>query len=140
MAANYTFLTEDDFDVQVQEEILGLLGEGITIERAERMAIDQIKAHISGRYDTDFIFGTTRELRDHYVIMIVIDILLFHLWSKKAPRMVPEYRNQRYSDVLDWLKDVGTGKTPTSLPPRKVDDFQNELKIFSRYAPNDNKY
>ena len=137
---NLIFLTEDDFDVQVKDEILGLLGNNGTIERAERMALDQVKAHISGRYDVATIFGQTGDNRDHYIIMIVIDMLLYHLWAKKAPRQIPEYRDKRYTDALSWLTDIGTGKTPTALPQLASETYTNEIRISSTHAVNDHKY
>lgn len=140
MAMNLQYLTEADFEVQVKEEILGLLGSEGTIERAERMAIDQVKAHLSGRYDTTAIFNATSNGRDFYIVMIVIDIALYHLWAKKAPRQIPEYRDKRYTDALAWLTDVGTGKTPTALPQLANDDYSNEIRITSARALNDHKF
>lgn len=137
---NLTFLTEDDFEVQVKEEILNLLGANSTIEKAERMAIDQVKAHISGRYDVATIFAKEDEERDHYLVMIIIDMMLYHLWAKKAPRSIPEYRDKRYTDALSWLTDIGTGKMPTALPQLAVAEYSNEIRIYSIHAPSDNKY
>jgi len=134
------FITEDDFGIQVKDEILNLLGESGTIEKAERMAIDQVKAHISGRYDVEIIFAKTGTQRDHYIVMLIIDIILYHLWAKKAPRQIPQYRETRYKDALDWLTDVGNGSTPTALPQLSVDDFSNEVRIYSTHSANDHKF
>ena len=72
--------------------------------------------------------------------MITIDIALYHLWSKRAPRKIPEYRAQRYQDALDWLKAVGEGTMTTDLPQLQGDDFFGSFKISSKYQPNDNKF
>lgn len=137
------FINESDYDVQVRQEILSLLdtSEGnANLGTAERMAIDQIKQHIGGRYDCDTIFSATGENRDMFIVMITIDIALYHLWSKRAPRKIPELRAQRYQDALDWLKGVGDGTLKSDLPQLDGDSFKSEVSIVSRYPQNFNKY
>ena len=134
------FITDLDFDVQVKEEIKSLLGDGGTYDRAERMAIDQVKNRIGGRYDAATIFAATGDLRDHYLVMIVIDMMMYHLWSKKAPRMIPEYRSTRYADALEWLADIGNGKTPSALPQLPSADYSNEIRISSVQKLNNHKF
>ena len=137
------FLTENDFDVQVRQEILSLLDgsdEQSAIALAERMATDQITQYIGGKYDCATIFAATDDQRDHFIVMITIDILLYHLWAKRAPRKIPEYRATRYQDALDWLKDVGSGKMQSALPQLPPDEYQGRIVIKSKYAPNNYKY
>ena len=137
------FINESDYDVQVRQEILSLLdtSEGnANLGIAERMAIDQIKQYIGGRYDCDTIFSATGENRDMFIVMITIDIALYHLWSKRAPRKIPELRAQRYQDALDWLKGVGDGTLKSDLPQLDGDSFKSEVSIVSRYPQNFNKY
>ena len=137
------FINESDYDVQVRQEILSLLdtSEGnANLGTAERMAIDQIKQYIGGRYDCDTIFSATGENRDMFIVMITIDIALYHLWSKRAPRKIPELRAQRYQDALDWLKGVGDGTLKSDLPQLDDDSFKSEVSIVSRYPQNFNKY
>lgn len=137
------FINESDYDVQVRQEILSLLdtSEGnANLGTAERMAIDQIKQYIGGRYDCDTMFSATGENRDMFIVMITIDIALYHLWSKRAPRKIPELRAQRYQDALDWLKGVGDGTLKSDLPQLDGDSFKSEVSIVSRYPQNFNKY
>lgn len=137
------FITDEDYEVQVRNEILKLLDgtpENFSVRQAERMAIDQIKNFLSGRYDVATIFDATGDARDQYLVMITIDIALYHLWSKRAPRMIPEYRKTRYDDALAWLTDVGQGDITTGLPAIATDTYQGEIRISSRYAQSDYKY
>ena len=97
--------------------------------KAERFAVSQIRKYIGGRYDCDTIFAATGDLRDDYIIMITIDIALYHLWSKKAPKQVPEHRKERYA-----------GEMPTDLPQLPTDSYRGDLRIYSLHKPNDNKY
>ena len=137
------FIEESDYEVQVRQEIMSILDPSAAnsaIEMAERMAIDQIKSYLSGRYDVEAIFSATGEERNHLLLMIAIDIALYHLWSKRAPRKIPELRAQRYQDAIDWLKAVGEGTMTTDLPQLQGDDFFGSFKISSKYQPNDNKF
>lgn len=137
------FITENDFEVQVRQEILSLLDgsdEKTAVALATRMATDQIRQYIGGRYDCDTIFADEGENRDHFIVMITIDILLYHLWAKRAPRKIPEYRATRYQDALDWLKAVGSGEMDSALPQLPPDEYSGNVWIKSKYKPNDNKF
>ena len=136
------FLVKEDFDVQVREEILSILQHesDTALDTAERMALDQITQYIGSRYDTDTVFSQTEDLRDHFIIMITIDLLLYHLWSKKAPRRLPEFRSQRYQDALDWLIKVGTGKLSAQLPQLASQADNSAGYIGSLHQPNWNKF
>lgn len=137
------FIQESDYEVQVRQEIMSILDtstEKSALEMAERMAIDQIKSYLSGRYDMEAIFSKEGEERNHFLLMIAIDIALYHLWSKRAPRKIPEMRSQRYQDALDWLKTVGEGTLSTDLPQLQGDDFFGNCLIRSKYKPNVNKF
>lgn len=137
------FIQESDYEVQARGELLRLLDgtdERAAILQAERFAISQIRKHLGGRYDCNTLFSATDEDRDDYIIMITIDLTLYHLWSKKSPKTTPEHRKIRYDDALAWLTSAGSGETPTDLPQLPTDEYQGDVRIFSRYKPNDNKY
>lgn len=137
------FIEESDYEVQVRQEMMSILDPSTqksAIEMAEYMAIDQIKSYLSGRYDVETIFSKQGEHRNHFLLMIAIDITLYHLWSKRAPRKIPELRSERYQDALNWLKSVGEGTMTTDLPQLHGDDFFGNCVITSKYKPNDNKY
>ncbi len=137
------FITDNDYEVQVRQEIVQLLdgsNDHSAVRLAERMAIDQIKSYLSGRYDTQTIFACEGDERDLFLVMIAIDIALYHLWSKRAPRKIPEFRAQRYQDALDWLKAVGEGTLQTDLPQLPTDEYTGDVLITSNYKPNQNKY
>lgn len=137
------FIQETDYEVQARQEILRLLDDTdqrTAILKAERFATSQIRKYIGGRYDCDTIFSATGDDRDDYILMITIDITLYHLWAKKAPKSVPEHRKERYSDALDWLTNVGSGEMPTDLPQLPADSYKGDLRVYSLYKPNNNKY
>jgi phage gp36-like protein len=136
------FIQEQDYEVQAREEMMRLISGGneAAILKAERFAISQIRKYIGGRYDCDRIFSRTGDERDDYIIMITIDIAIYHLWSKKAPKNTPEHRKIRYDDALAWLTSVGSGETPTDLPQLQTENYKGEIRIYSLHKPNNNKY
>lgn len=137
------FITDSDYSVQARSEIIKMLDgteDNASFRIAEKMSIDQLKKSLSGRYNLTTIFEKEGDERDMFIVMIIIDMSLYHMWSKKAPRMIPDYRKERYQDAIDWIKSVGEGKTPTDLPRIADDDYTGEIRIKSIYTKNDNKF
>jgi phage gp36-like protein len=139
------FITDDDYGVEIRQEILNLLDpstERTYLAIAQKMAIDQVKQYISGRYNTEAIFSAEANNRNMFLVMLVIDLTLYHLWSKKAPRKMPEIRSQRYQDAIDWLKGVASGTIEPELPaaPEPDQDYETGIRIESVHKPNNNKY
>jgi phage gp36-like protein len=144
----YLFLQDTDFDTLIRSEIKNLLDSSTTnykLETAERIAIDQIKNHIAGRYDCNAIFTpvttvdeVTTDSRDRWIITITIDIALYHLYAQSNKKDIPEHRGDRYQDAIDWLKSAGKGTIKTNLP--MLEDDQGDIRIFSRYTPDNHRY
>ncbi|GAB6121645.1 phage protein Gp36 family protein [Dysgonomonas termitidis] len=137
------FITDEDYDVQAQADVLKLLDgsdDKHRLRQAEKYAIGEINKRLAGRYDMASVFNKTDDDRDAYIVMITIDIAIYHLYAQKSPRQIPEYRQIRYDNALEWLRDVGNGTNPTDLPPVPDEDYRGPFKIWSLYKPNDNKY
>ncbi len=120
------FLQETDYAMQIKQEIIRLITAptdwyiSAKLVRAEQTAIAQIRNRIGKRYNCDIIFmGIASEqpdTRDQWIVTITIDIVLYHLYSQTGMKDIPEHRQQRYQDAIDWLKDVGNGTTTADLP------------------------
>lgn len=137
------FITDDDYDVQTQADVLKLLDNSSNkhrLRQAEKYAIGEINKRLAGRYNMQQVFNQTGDDRDWYMVMITIDIAIYHLYSQKAPRQIPEYRQIRYDTAIEWLRDVGNGSNPTDLPPITEENYRGEVRIQSLYAPNNHKY
>ena len=139
------FLTDADYDVLIRTEIRGILLENYSETKllsAEQMAISQIKNYLAGRYDVGLIFTATEDIRNHFVVMIVIDCALYHLYSSLAPNKIPEHRSQRYADALEWLKLMAEGKSTADLPILTDEDgeVKTDVRISSRYKPQSHKW
>jgi phage gp36-like protein len=143
------FLTDTDYNVQLRNEIKQIIDsttESTKLRAAEKMAIAQMKNYLGGRYNLAAIFidapgAGEDDTRDAFVVMIAIDLTLYHLWSKEGGNNIPETRSLRYNDALDWLKAVQKGEA-TDLPLIE-DDEGNEVvdfKIWSKHEPESNRY
>lgn len=79
--------------------------------------------------------------RDPFLVMIAVDITIYHLYAKIPNRKTPEDVNVRYGDALDWLKEVSTGKVIPNYPlladdeanPSNVVKFGSQTKLNHRY-------
>ena len=142
------FLKESDYDVQVRSEISKIIDSTehkTKLLQAENMAIAQVRNHLSGRYNCDSIFisapSTGVDNRNQYIVMLVIDMALYHLWSKEAANNIPKHRELRYNDALDWLKAIQNGKNADL--PELMDEDGNEvadIRIWSKNTPEENRY
>jgi phage gp36-like protein len=143
------FLKESDYNVQLRTEIGRIIdptAERVKILGAEKMAIAQIRNHLAGRYDVAKIFIDAPEdgaidLRDQYIVMIAIDMALYHLWSKEGSNNIPKNRELRYNDALKWLQDVQGGKA-ADLPPITDEGgtVSGDVRIYSQRTQGDNQY
>jgi len=142
------FLTDADYDVQVRSEIAKLLDattQKSKLVKAEAMAIAQVRNHLSGRYDCNKIFAPITEgeedTRDQYIVMLVVDLALYHLWSKEGGNNIPKTRELRYTDALEWLKAVQKGEA-ADLPALTNDsgDAVSDVRIWSLRTQGNNQF
>lgn len=141
------FLKDEDYGLVAREEVLDLLdgSEELTdLKKAEITAVSQIKKRLAKRKDVATIFtewdGTGTDTRDPYIVMLVMDIALYHLWTGKAPGQIPTTRKERYQDAVDWLKDEGAGLNDSGdLPDINNGDYLGDVRISSR-APENHKW
>jgi phage gp36-like protein len=129
------FILESDYSMQIKEEIIKLITSPTAwylspkLMRAEQTAIAQIRNYIAKRYDCDVIFTPVDlqeqnavDTRDQFIVTMTIDIVLYHLYSQTGLRDIPQHRQQRYQDTLDWLKEVGGGNLIADLPQQISED------------------
>lgn len=124
------FIKETDYGMLIKREIQSILVNGYDdpkLMQAERAAIDQMTNFLCGRYKIDMIFNS--ENRDEFIVMTLIDLALYHLYSSKSANEIPEHRSQRYEDAISWLKGVSKGHISANLP--KIDNNKCDIRINS---------
>ena len=130
------FLTLADFNDAIQAKILESItgGDNSLLDSAELKAIAQMTTALAMRYDVPNIFNKTGAARNSEVVMRLIDLVLYHLHSRINPGQVPELRQNRYDDCIDWMKLVASGKMEPDLPkPTGANEgTKNDVQFGSR--------
>jgi hypothetical protein len=112
------FLTDDDFvQYQVREAILQVLTiSGSTLDGAELAAIEQMSGYLRARFDVAATFSAAGTARNPLIIMYLIDLIIYHLHSNTATRVMPKAREDRFNAAITWLTGVNGGSLIPNLP------------------------
>lgn len=79
------------------------------------------------------------DLRRPELVMMAVDMTIYHLFAKIASRQTPQDVSERYGDALSWLKDVSRGKLAPEYPeigtsaPSNVMRWGSQTKLNQRY-------
>ena len=86
------------------------------VDQAELEAIEEISGYLRPKYDVEAVFGARGTERNARVVMVAVDVALYHMVASQPQRMGYEIRETRYQRSVDWLKDVAAGKVVPDLP------------------------
>ena len=102
------FVQLSDYDASIHREILDALtrADGNVVEICEDRAIAEMRCYLSRRYDCDRIFSATGGDRLQLVLMMVIDIAVYHIFSIHNPQKLSQLRKDRYERAVEWMKAV----------------------------------
>lgn len=123
------FITPQDYDASIHREILDALtrNDESIVEICEDRAISEMRGYLSVRYDADAIFSATGKDRNQLVLMMTIDIAVYHLYSIHNPQKMSQIRKDRYERAVEWLKQVAAFKiTIDGVPLLPKDDRKQE--------------
>ncbi len=70
----------------------------------------------AGTLPTNAVYWALGDNRDPQLVTAVVDIALYHLHSRIAPRNVPDLRAKRCDDARKWLNACATGALTPALP------------------------
>lgn len=75
------FIELTDYDASIHREILDALTreDNAVVEICEDRAIEEMRCYLSKRYDCDRIFTETGDRRSQLVLMMAIDIAVYHI-------------------------------------------------------------
>ncbi|MCH3995023.1 MAG: DUF1320 domain-containing protein [Prevotella sp.] len=102
------FIDLKDYDASIHRDILdALVREDETlVEICEDRAIAEMRCYLSKRYDCDIIFSATGENRNQLVLMMLLDIAIYHIFSIHNPMKLSQLRKDRYDRAVEWMKAV----------------------------------
>ncbi len=105
------FITKGDYSASIHAEILDSVtrSDDAIIEVCEDRAIAEMKGYLSGKYDADAAFAATGKERHELLLMMAIDIAVYHIFCIHNPRNMSKIREERYKRAVEWLKGVQRG-------------------------------
>lgn len=88
------FINPEDYDASIHREILGSLtrDDESIVEICEDRAIAEMRGYLSARYDVDAIFSAEGDARNQLVLMMAIDIAVYHIFSIHNPQKMSQIR------------------------------------------------
>lgn len=106
-----SFITIDDYDASIHAEILDALlrSDLALIEICEDRAVAEMRSYMRTRYDTDAIFSAEGADRHPLVLMMALDIAIYHAFCIHNPQKISAIRLKRYERAVEWLKGVQSG-------------------------------
>ena len=102
------FVDIQDYDASVHREILDALvrDDETLVEICEDRAIAEMRGYLSKRYDCNAIFSASGEERNQLILMMVIDIAVYHIFCIHNPQKLSQVRKDRYERAVEWMKAV----------------------------------
>ncbi|HMO63312.1 MAG TPA: DUF1320 family protein [Ferruginibacter sp.] len=113
------FITKDDFPPNVHTDILDALTRGnddVITDNAAR-SIDEVKAYLNGRYDTNAIFSADGDNRNKYILRITTTIALYYIYLIHNPRKLHQAMVDEFERAIETLEKIQKGViNPEGLP------------------------
>lgn len=119
------FININDYDASIHREILdSLVREDISIiDICEDRAIAEMRSYLAKRYDCDTIFSQAGDNRHPLVLMMALDIAIYHIFSIHNPVKLSQLRKDRYERATEWLKAVAKGDISIEGAPLAPSDI-----------------
>lgn len=134
------FLTIPDYkyqlDEQAQEE---LFYDPQSRIKAEAAAIEEMASYLRGRFDTVALFALRGNARNQLIVMYLVDMSIYHLFTQLEMAELPKHRKDRYQAAVAWLVDVADGKSNPVLPEYAEPEDESGIK-FGSEPKNSNFY
>lgn len=126
------FITPEDYDASIHQEILDAVirSDRQIVEICEDRAIAQMRGYLAARYDCDRIFSAEGGERNQLVLMMALDIAIYHIFSIHNPRNMSQIRVDRYERAVEWLKGVRSGDISVDGLPEVEEETKNAASQF----------
>jgi phage gp36-like protein len=119
--------TQDEAPVEVDPEAPPVAS---IREVAERNALDEVASYLRGRFDMVAAYALAGQARSQQLVMICVDVAIWHMCPRVAFRNVSEVREKRYLAAIKWLTMAQTGKSNPDLPLYAVDALAPQKHTF----------
>lgn len=137
------FINLEDYDASIHKEILDALvrRDKAVIEICEDRAIAEMRGYLAVRYDCEKIFSASGKGRNDLVLMMALDITIYHIFSMHNPQSMSQIRVDRYNRAMKWLEGVRSGDIVVDgLPglPQQVKHTTSPYQIRSNKKRKNN--
>ena len=118
------FIQTHDYNATIHREILDTITreDCEVVEICEDRAIAEMRSYLQSRYDCDAIFSARDADRNSLILMMAIDITVYHIFSIHNPQKMSQLRVDRYNRAVEWLKAVAAGKISIADAPLLPED------------------
>ena len=127
------FVILSDYDASVHRDILdALVRDDLSlVEICEDRAIAEARCYLSRRYDCDAIFTAQGAERHQLILMMVIDIAVYHIFCIHNPQKLSPVRKARYERAVEWLKAVAREEISLADAPLLPPEERTSGTMFS---------
>jgi phage gp36-like protein len=105
-------------------------------EEAEQAAMTEVASYLRGRFDMEAAYAAEGAARNRQLVMMVVDVAIWHLCPRVAFANVSEVREVRYKAALAWLKMAERGQSNPDLPRYAADPEKPQGRRLFRYGSN----
>lgn len=122
------FINLEDYDASIHREILDAItrNDEAVIEICENRAIKDMRGYLSTRYDVDALFSAEGSARNELVLMMAIDITVYHLFCIHNPKNLSQIRKDRYERAVEWLKQVAAFEITVDGAPKLSEELEKQ--------------
>lgn len=126
------FIDLKDYDASIHKEILDALtrDDDTVIEICEDRAVAEMRCYLSKRYDCDKIFSAIGDKRNQLILMMAIDIAVYHIFCIHNPRNLSQVRKDRYERAVEWMKAVADEDISIEGAPLLPEEVRAEKSNF----------
>lgn len=126
------FIELSDYDATIFRDILDTLvrEDETLVEICEDRAIEEMRCYLSRRYDCNAIFNASGNARNQLILMMAIDIAVYHIFCIHNPQKLSDVRRERYERAVEWLKAVADEKISVSGAPLLPEEQRNANAAF----------
>lgn len=118
------FILPEDYDASIHAEILDRItrNDSAVVRICESRAIAEMRGYLGGRYDCDAIFSAREGDRLPLVVMMAVDITVYHLFCLHNPKAMSDIRRERYERAVQWMEEVAAQRISIDGAPRLPDE------------------
>ena len=114
------FIIPEDYDASIHQEILDALirSDRQIVEICEDRAIAEMRGYLAARYDCDRVFSAVGAERNQLVLMMALDIAIYHIFSIHNPRNMSQIRVDGLPEIEQEAKEAASQFQIRSNPKR----------------------